>query len=478
VRWERVSSGTGRIRVAPQLIRVADEDRLWAADPYEADVTEVFRIQSEIAERVATALDVALRAPDHAALEAGGTRNTDAYDFYLRGNDYLGRSNQQADLENAANLYQRAVAADSTFAVAYAKLARCHSQIYWHHYDRTEARLERARKALAAATRLGPDLPETHMARGYYHYWGKLDYDGAMREFEAALRRQPSNSEALQAMGYVERRRGRWEESLARFVEALRYDPRSGVRNFEVGDNYYSLRMYPEAEHYLDRAMTLSPDWSNPYIYRAWLYVSWSGDLARARATIGQALNRIEAGRLAPALQTGDRMSAALVTADSAFWPMIDGLSLTTFAGDSVRYHLLKAESDGFRMRRDGERAHGDSARVLLERRLAPRPDDAKLLAAVALAYMHMERHRDAVRAGERSAKLLPLSQDAVSGPFILAYLARVYMAAGAAEQAIAILERLLTVPSWVSPTELRVDPTWDRLRSHPRFQRLLTRKD
>jgi hypothetical protein len=65
-----------------------------------------------------------------------------------------------------------------------------------------------------------------------------------------------------------------------------------------------------------------------------------------------------------------------------------------------------------------------------------------------------------------------------VSGPFILAYLARVYMAAGAAEQAIAILERLLTVPSWVSPTELRVDPTWDRLRSHPRFQRLLTRKD
>jgi serine/threonine protein kinase/TolB-like protein len=474
VRWERSrGAGPGRIRVAPSLIQVSNETRLWSSEPYEAELTEVFRIQSEIAEQVTTALDVALRAPEREALAAVETRNAEAYDFYLRGNDYLGRSNQQADLINAANLYQRAVETDSTFGVAYAKLARCHTQIYWHYYDRTEARLELARNALAAAARLAPDLPETHMARGYYHYWGELDYDGAMREFAAALRRQPSNSELLQAMGYVERRRGRWEESLARFVEALRYDPRSGIRSFDVGDNYYSLRMYPEAEHYLERAMTLSPDWPNPYVYRAWMYVSWSGDLPRGRAVLGQALNRIEAGRLAPALQTGDRMSASLVTADSAFWPMLDGLSLTSFAGDSVRYHLLKAEADGFRGARTAERAHGDSARVLLERRLAPHPDDAKLLAGVALAYSHMGRHRDAVRAGERSAELLPLSQDAVSGPFILAYLARVYIAAGAQDKAIDLLERLLAIPSWVSPAELRADPTWAALRSHPRFQRL-----
>ncbi len=473
VRWEHSSAGAGRIRVTPQLIRVADENRLWSSEPYEAEVTQVFRIQSEIAERVTLALDVALRAPERAALAEVGTRNAGAYDFYLRGNDYLGRSNQQADLVNAANLYQRAVDADGAFGVAYAKLARCHTQIYWHYYDRTEARLELARKALASAGRLAPDLPETHMARGYYHYWAELDYAGAMREFEAALRKQPSNSELLQAMGYVERRRGRWEESLARFVEALRYDPRSGIRSFDVGDNYYSLRMYPEADHYLERAMTLSPDWPNPYIYRAWLYVTWSGDLARARAVLGQGLNRIEAGRFAPALQTGDRMSASLVTADSSFWPMLDGLSLTAFAGDTVRYHLLKAEAEGFRGMQAAERAHGDSARALFESRLASRRDDAKLLAGLGLAYAHMGRHRDAVRVGERSAELLPLSQDAVSGPFILAYLARVYIAAGAPDKAIDILERLLAIPSWVSVAELRADPTWASLRSHPRFQRL-----
>ena len=97
------------------------------------------------------------------------------------------------------------------------------------------------------------------MAQGFFHYWGHLDYDAALREFEAALRLQPSNSELLQAMGYVERRRGRWQESLGRFVEALRYDPRSGVRSFDVGDNYLSLHMFSEADHYLERAMVLSP---------------------------------------------------------------------------------------------------------------------------------------------------------------------------------------------------------------------------
>jgi serine/threonine-protein kinase len=438
------------------------------------DLTEVFRVQSEIAERVTRELDVALRAPEREALALQGTRNPEAYDFYLRGSDYQGRSNQFADLGSAARLYQQAVAADPGFAAAYARLARCHIQVYWHYYDRTETRLALAKEALDSAVRLGPGLPETHMAQGFYHYWGHLDYDNARREFETALRLQPSNGEALQAIGYVERRRGRWEESLGRFAEALRYDPRSGVRSFEVGDNYLSLHMFPESEHYLERAMTLSPDWPNPYIYRAWLQVIWRGDLARGRELMAEGLSRIEPGRFAPPLQTGDHHAASLVTADSAFWPMLDGLSLATFTGDTVRYHLLKAETAAFRRNAAAERAHGDSARALLEGRLRARPDDAKMLATLALAYSHLRRHPEAIRAGERAAKLLPLEVDAVSGPFILAYLARVYAAAGRPDPAVAILKRLLATDSWFTPAELRADPIWDPLRSHPGFQQLI----
>ena len=113
-------------------------------------------------------------------------------------------------------------------------------------------------------------------------------------------------------------------------------------------------------------------------------------------------LARIEPGKFAVGLQTGDRISASLVTADSAFWPMLDGLSLATFAGDTVRYHLLKAETDAFRRNPSAERAHGDSARVLIERRLKLMPNDAKILATLALAHMHLGRHADAIRSGER----------------------------------------------------------------------------
>ena len=472
VHLDRAGGGAGRVRVRPRLIAVADDSQLWS-EPYEVELTEVFRVQSDLAERVTRALDVAMRAPEREALARVGTTNPEAYDFYLRGNDYLGRSNQHADLANAARLYQQAVDADPGFAAAYAKLARCNVQIYWHYYDRTDARLALARRALDSAIRLGPNLPETHMAQGYYHYWGHLDYDNAIREFGAALRLQPSSGELLQAMGYVERRRGRWEESLGRFVEALRYDPRSGVRSFEVGDNYLSLHMFSESDHYLDRAMTLSPDWPNPYIYRGWLQVIWRGDLVRGRALMAQGLSRIEPGRFAAVLQTGDHISASLVTADSAFWPMLDGLSLASFTGDTVRYHLLKAEAAAFRRNAAAERAHGDSARGLIEFRLRPRPDDAKMLATLALAYSHLRRHPEAIRAGERAARLLPLENDAVSGPFILAYLARVYAVAGRHDQAVAILERLMGTDTWITPAALRADPIWDPLRSHPRFRAL-----
>ena len=206
VRWERGAGererggGQGRIRVTPTLIQVDGERRLWS-ETYEAELTDVFRIQSEIAQHVTGELNVAIQGAERAALASPGTGSTEAYDLYLRGNDYLGRSNQQADLTNAASLFQQAVTADPAFATAYAKLARTHIQIYWHHYDHTPARLRLARTALDSAIRLGPQLPETHMAQGYFHYWGSLDYENALREFEAALRIQPSNSETAPGHG-------------------------------------------------------------------------------------------------------------------------------------------------------------------------------------------------------------------------------------------------------------------------------------
>ncbi len=474
VRWERspAGKGPGRLRVTPRLIQVANESNRWA-QVYEEELTEVFGVQSRIAEQVTQALDLALGASAQATINQGGTRHPEAYDFYLRGNDYLGRSNTEADLRSAVRLYQQAVALDPAFAEAQARLSRAHAQIYWHYFDHTEERLRLARAAAQAAHTSAPNLPETHIALGYYHYWGELDYEAALREFETARRQQPSNADLLRAIGLVERRRGRWDQSVARLIEGLRYDPRSGNRASEIGDTYVNMRMFRDAEHYLDRAMALSPDLPNPYVYKAWLYVTWRGDLPRARAVLRQALNRLGPGPLAASLMTGDRISASLVTADSTFWPMIDGLSRSGFPGDSARYHLLKAETAHFRRTPAVERAQGDSARVLLELRLRTRRDDAKLLGFLALAYAHMGRVADAIRSSERSVELLPLSMDAVSAPYLETWLARMYMVADRPEEAIEILARLMTIRSWITPAMLRADPIWEPLRISPRFRKL-----
>jgi TolB-like protein/tetratricopeptide (TPR) repeat protein/tRNA A-37 threonylcarbamoyl transferase component Bud32 len=472
VRWERGDSGYGRVRVTPRLIGVAQDSPLWSEE-YEVELTEVFRVQSEIAERVTTALDLALRSPERASLAAGETATPEAYDFYLRGNDYAARSYSRSNVEAALDLYRRAVALDSGFAPAWARLSRAHSAMYWFGHDRSPDRIDSARVAVERALRLAPELAEARIARGYLYYWGMSDYPRALEEFEAARRRQPGNSELLTAIGYVERRRGQWDSALARFEEAVRYDPRSALRALDLADTYMSLRNYPEAERTFDRAIQLSPDWAEPWAYKAMLQLAWRGDRERAHAVIAEALNRVSAGRLAQALTIPDAISGALLTADTMFAKTLEAIRPASFDGDSARYHLLHAEAAGFRGDHGAERAHGDSALSLLERQLLERPDDPKLLARTGLAYARAGRHADAIRLGRRAAELLPPSRDANSGPYVLARLAQIYMLAGDHARALDTLEPLLEMPSWITPALLRSDPTWSPLRTEPRFARL-----
>jgi TolB-like protein/Flp pilus assembly protein TadD/tRNA A-37 threonylcarbamoyl transferase component Bud32 len=472
VRWARDGAGVGRLRVTPQLIRVTDDSHLWAAT-YDATLGEVFRLQSEIAEQVTTALDVALRAPERVALAAVGTRNPEAYDFYLRGNDYVARGTERSDVLAAIDLYQHAVALDSSFAPAFAKLARAEAAMYWFYYDHSPERLERVKRAAEAARRLAPDLAEARVALGYYYYWGHLDYERALQEFEAARRLQPSNSDVLGAIGYVERRRGRWDAAVDRFREAIEFDPVSQQRAFDLGDTYLTLRKFPEAERQLDRTIQLAPDWAKPYGYKAMLQLIWKGDRQRARAVIGQAMSRVSTGRLARALMTADAISASVISSDSIFFPASDAVRADAFEADTGAYYLFKAEAAHYRDQPTVERAYGDSARRWLEPQLQLQPDDAKRLVHYGLACARAGRPADAIRAGRRALELLPPAEDAASGPFIQTYLAQIYMLTGNLDQAVTTLRPLLTLPSWITQEELTSDPLWAPLQSHPGFAAL-----
>ena len=472
VRWERTPGRPGRVRVTPQLIAVRDDSHLWA-ESIDEEVTEVFRVQSRIAERVTSALDLALRGPDRPPA-AAGTASRDAYDFYLRGGEYLARSYTRLNIEAAVDLYRKAVGLDSGFAAGWARLSQTHAALYGFYYDRSTARLDSSRAALDRARHLAPGLPETHLAKAFYHFWGERDYDRALAEFETGRRQEPGNPDLLSAMGQVERRRGEWDHAVDLFEEALRIDPRSAVRARDLGETYLSVRRYADAERLLDRAIQLAPDWAEPYASKAMLYLIWRGDRAASRAAVSLALTRVSPGRLALALLAPDAISAAPLTADTAFATAVAAIGPGSFEGDTARYHLLAAEAAGVRRNRAGERAHADSARTLLAALVSAAPDDPTLLARYGVTLARAGRGGEAIRAGRRAVELLPPERDAQSAPSVRVHLARIYVLVNQPAPALELLAPLTKVPSWISPDELRSDPTWAALRSHPLFPQLV----
>ena len=205
VQRERPSDPNSRVRIRPQLIKAADDAHVWA-QAYDNDMTQVFRVQSDLAGRVVQGLNIALVEHERRALRSRPTENIEAYDYYLRGNDYYHRSYLETDFKIAISMYEKAVKLDPNFALAYAQLSRCHAMMYWQHYDHTPERIEMAGKTVDRALQLKPDLPEAHLARGHYYYHCQSDWDRALDEFAIAQRSLPNDSDLLSFIGLVQRR--------------------------------------------------------------------------------------------------------------------------------------------------------------------------------------------------------------------------------------------------------------------------------
>ena len=478
VRWDRTDTsaggrGRGRVRVTPQLIRVSDDSHLWA-DVYDAELGEVFQLQTTIAEQVTGALEVTLKPPERLALDEGGTTDPEAYDLYLQGNDYYGRGSSAVTLAEARELYEKAIARDPKFARGWARLSLAHINTFWYGHDRTPARIALAKHAADSALALAPTLADAQIAMGYYYYRGHRDYRRALEHFEAARRRQPNNADLLAGIGLVLGRQGRWDEAVASLSEAIRRDPRSNIRAFNLGSTLSVMRRFPDAERELTRAITLAPDWGSPYVEKAQVYLAWRGDLVSARAVLAEGVRRVGLDRFAHSLISNDQTAGSVFTSDTASWPSMDRLTLQSFVGDTLRYYYLKAENARFRGMGKAERAYSDSLRVLLELRQRSRPEDPYPYSWLGIAYAGLGQKADAIAAGRRAVQLMPLSRDALVGPYLQTTLARTYMLVGEPELATATLEPLLGIPSPITREALRADPVWAPLRKHPRFVALI----
>ncbi|HSG82588.1 MAG TPA: hypothetical protein VLC48_10080 [Gemmatimonadota bacterium] len=468
VRWDHAPGGASQVRVTPQLIRVSDDTNIWT-ERYDAILSEIFQVQSNIAETVARALDIALLEPQRQSFASQPTDNLEAYDLFLRGNEYYGDRFDGRNAYTAVEMYQRAVQLDTSFAVAYAALSRARVWLHWQFGHSEE--LPRAREAVDRALQLAPALIDAHMALGDYHYYGRRDYPRALEQYIWVQRRQPGNSDALALTAWIQRRQSEWERSIENASRALELDPRNTIWIIGQAQNHYYTRRFVEGEQYFQRAISLAPETAYYYRWTAAFYLAWDGHMERARRTLEEGGRHVPLGEL----MVGPEVAwiVASVFADE-FGTALDSLDLLSSSVDSADYFLAKALVNSRRNRDMAALAYYDSARAVLDGRVDEPMGQVDPHAQLGLAYAGLGRGAEAIREGQSSVERFPFSDDAMSGVDQLTTLARIYVMIGELDAAIDQLELLLSVPSMLSIPALQLDPTWDPLRDHPRFQRLL----
>jgi TolB-like protein/Tfp pilus assembly protein PilF len=461
VYWDKTEE-VNRVRINVSLADAEEGTYLWT-ESFERVLDKIFAIQADISQRVSQSLGVVL-TPEQREIYSEPTANLQAYDLHLRGNDYFGRSWDFPDIKIAIEMYQRAVKLDSGFALAYAMLARGHASMYWEFFDRSESRRQMALQAARRAMELAPNVAESYLAMGYYYYHCELDYRRALLQFEKALKLQPNNSELLNAIAAVQRRQGKLSSSAENFKKALVLDPSSHLKAFDVGLTYGMMRKFSEADRWLDRTIVLAPDWPLPYIYKAWLQIFENGDSNGAADILERASKHCD-------LSTS-KYYWWLVRITEPYHDQI--LQKTSIGTDTIAYYLHVARINRMMGRNQTERAYSDSVLTLLLERAERQHEEAHYHSNLGLAYTGLRDRDKALRHGKLAIELLPTSREAFDAPFLVMNLTESLVVFKEYNEAVRMLELLMSVPGFVSSHYLKLDPLWLPLHDNEQFQLLV----
>jgi len=368
-------------------------------------------------------------------------------------------------------MYQRAADLDPKFAEAWAQLGKTHT---WKHrlgFDETAERLALARDAIAKARALQPDLPETLIAEGLYHYWGEWKFEEAVDKLTQARGIQPSNAWVYLQLGNIRRRQGQWMEAIRQYEKAGEFDPRFHVIWFNIGHVRMLLRQFDQAEPLLARALTLQPTFLDARLLQTFLILEKNGDVPAARRLFDSTVILIPPNRWR--LLPGNWLASPMRTLFPVPSERLTLIKAGQYGLDSSLALLFRAEALTELGARVPATATLDSATRMLERNRAQTPDVAWISAALGVAHGLGGRKAEAVANAKRAESLM---SDALDGPgFILAE-AYVQMLVGDRAKALDALELALRIPSALSVELLKIDPAFASLRDDPRFKAIVAK--
>ena len=467
-----VRKAGNRIRLNVQLIDARTDEHIWAQD-YDRDLTDVFAIQTDLAQKVAHELRAQLSPGEKAQMTRKPTENGEAYLAFVQALPLHRQIEDVEKLLQAEQLYERALELDPKFALAAAQLSRLEGWLYRSH-DPAQARREKARALAERAIELQPGCAEGHLALGFSYYYGDRDYENALKEFAVAQRGLPNDADVYLALGAIQRRQGKWKESSANLEKAASLSPNDPWPLQNLAFNYEVLRDFEAANKTIDRALKLNPDSLGLLSIKAQLAIGDKGNLEVALRIVSnltpeQAKGHLPGQAAIQILLLQRKFDEALQAAES----INDELLAKEPEALSGKYTVI-----GIAKKLKGDEAGAREA-FLASKRFGEKyvndaPNEAARHAKLGVILAWLGEKEAAIAEGKRATEMLPENVDAFDGPKLTEALAEIYAIVGEHDKAIDLLDHLLSRPSFVTVASLKVLPMWDWLRHNPRFNELL----
>jgi TolB-like protein/tetratricopeptide (TPR) repeat protein len=469
-----VQRAPDQVRITAQLINALNDSHLWA-ETYDRKLVDVFQVESDVAEKIASALEAKLTGVEKHEIAMVATRNPQAYDAYLQALAIYHEDNYDARRRTLKAL-EEAVRLDPDFAAAWALLARMETFTYSKD-DKTAGRAVAARTALETTLRLNPNLAEAQMAKGFYEDRVSADYDLARRTFEELQPRWPNNADIVEALGGIALVQGDRKNGRTYLGAAIALNPRDLVLRREAAYVRMGDREFFEALRVIDQALEIAPDDPNLFAVKAEVYQAL-GELDKADTLLGQ---------LHPRARDPD---ANLTIWYQAVLRRGRGPAIGLFRDLSAPSNSLPARLQSYivcglaeleRLSGEAEAARADytQARALIEAKLKEQPDNPWLISVLAQACAGLGERDVALREADHAVNLAKSSRDTSALPFHEEIRARIQARLGDIEDAITNLQHLLSIPYRgpfgppLTPALLRLDPYFDEIRSDARFQEL-----
>ncbi|MBI3790591.1 MAG: protein kinase [Gemmatimonadetes bacterium] len=469
VRWSTGADGVKRVRVTPELIKTRDGSTPWQA-PFDEELKDVFKVQSQIATNVASQLNVALGEATREQLASRPTDELPAYKEFLLGEqatDRLAKADR-ASVKAGLEHYERAVALDSNFAEAWARIAMIYASNLTSTYT-TEDR-DRARTAMAHATRLAPRAALSAIARSRVATLLDKDFALASAILDTAAREAPGNPDVIGALARANAVAGRFDQAAAMARRSAPLDPRNSNAVSRAGNVLHATRHYAAAESMYVRAAALSPfnvsiAWSRSVNFMS------MGDSAASTRVIAETLQRADTNELV----------AYYALFQEAMWMLpppllrrITTLTPANFFGNRQQWALKLGRTWLLLGDEAKARAYGDSSVQVARAQLASNPDDAQIWELLGRALVLAGRNAEAIEYADKALKVRETEQDATQAGYIRYQAARIYIQAGATDKALNLIEPLMTMNySDLTPAWLRLEPVFRPLKGNPRFEKL-----